>query len=71
MGLERIPPALKRRLPEVDLSNAEHRESFMAMMRYFAGVHSHGGGGKGGGMSEDALYKMYQAQTLWDEVRCV
>lgn len=59
-GLEDCPPELKSRLPEVDLSNAEHRDSFMSIMKYFGSVH--------GGISEESLWKLYEAQTLWDEV---
>jgi uncharacterized iron-regulated protein len=33
-------------------------------MRYFASFH---GGAKGGGIPEEALERLYEAQTLWDE----
>ncbi len=66
LGLEHLPADLRRRLPEVvDLSNAAHREDFLATMRYFAQFH--GGSGSGGGIPEEALEKLYEAQTLWDE----
>lgn len=69
MGLEKVPPILKAKLPDVDLNNAAHRESFMAMMRYFSAMHG-GGGGKGGasnphagGMSEESLWRMYEGES--------
>ncbi|TFJ87611.1 hypothetical protein NSK_000962 [Nannochloropsis salina CCMP1776] len=65
MGLEHIPEELRRRLPAVvDLSNTAHRDDFLATMRYFASFH---GGAKGGGIPEEALERLYEAQTLWDE----
>jgi hypothetical protein len=68
MGLEKIPLDLKRRLPTLDLDNKQHREDFMATMNYWARFHGGSGSGKsGGGISEEALNNLYQAQTLWDE----
>lgn len=66
LGLEHIPEDLRRRLPAVvDLSNVAHREDFLATMRYFSRFH--GGGSNGGGIPEEALERLYEAQTLWDE----
>ena len=46
-------------------SNVAHREDFLATMRYFARFH--GGSNNGGGIPEEALERLYEAQTLWDE----
>lgn len=35
--------------------------SFMSMMKMFGGAH--------GSLGEDTLWRLYEAQTLWDEVR--
>lgn len=68
MGLEKVPAALKSKLPDVDLNNKAHRDSFMSMMRYFSAMHVGGGGASGGkgmgphggGMSEESLLRMYE-----------
>lgn len=66
MGLEKVPPELKRKLPEVDLNNKAHREAFMGMMRYFGAMHGASGGKAmgphGAGMSEESLWRMYEGQ---------
>jgi len=58
-GLDKLPPQLKELLPEVDLSNVNHRRRFMSKIQSFGGMH--------GPLSEERLQHMYEAQTLWDE----
>lgn len=59
VGLSAVPAELKAYLPEVDLSNKQHRDVFMnAMLAGGESVHS---------LSTDSIEKMYQTQALWDE----
>lgn len=72
MGLEKVPPELKRKLPDIDLNNKAHRESFMNTMRYFAAMHGGASGSKAAGsphaagMSEESLLRMYEGASLVD-----
>eukprot|EP01041_Mallomonas_annulata_P009966 gene9966-20727_t len=56
-GLEALPPKLKALLPHVDLTNVQHKQLFYNAIRLSGHVPS----------NREALDRMYQAQTLWDE----
>lgn len=58
VGFENVPPKLKALLPEIDLGVVKHREQFEAAIGAFGGH---------GTMTTDALARMYEVQTLWDE----
>jgi len=54
-GLEALTDEQRAELPELDLTNARHREAFVAAV----GDHGHGSG--------EAFERFYVAQTIWDE----
>ncbi|HJL41515.1 MAG TPA: ChaN family lipoprotein [Myxococcales bacterium LLY-WYZ-16_1] len=60
-GLAGLPEDLRARLPEMDLSDAEHR----AWVRKAMGFGREAGGGAHHG--ELSFERLYQAQVLWDE----
>ncbi|KAG5178974.1 hypothetical protein JKP88DRAFT_350109 [Tribonema minus] len=57
-GLDGLPRELRPLLPDMDLHNERHRQRFDSAIAAVAAVHP---------VSGDALARMYQAQTLWDE----
>lgn len=57
-GLDGLPRELSALLPDIDLGNGRHRERFEAAIAEVAHVHP---------VSGDSLFRMYQAQTLWEE----
>jgi len=72
LGLENVPPVLKSRLPEVDLNNKAHRDSFMATMRMFAAMHAGNSARAGGGMSAEGLMRLYEGEREHaGHARCV
>ena len=55
-GLANLPADLRRLLPDIDLSNEDHKAQFLELM----GVH-------GEVQAPAALQRYYEAQCLWDE----
>lgn len=70
MGIDGLGPADRKRVPELDLDNPEHRAWWNAVMASMGG-HPHGNRGHGPDLSDEEkkarAEKMYRAQVLWDE----
>lgn len=58
VGIAGLPDRLQEILPEMDLGNQAHRKRFEDAIRGFQ---------HGAGIDAEAMNRMYEAQTLWDE----
>lgn len=55
-GVENLPPEIRQALPELDLSNAAHKEWMREVFK-----------GHGMNMEPEKFDRFYQAQVIWDE----
>jgi uncharacterized iron-regulated protein len=60
-GLDKIPSSLQSLLPEVDLSNSEHKA------RFFSAISNADGHSMSNHGDETAMQHIYESQSLWDE----
>lgn len=59
LGMAGLPKQVTEILPEMDLGQEAHRRRFEETINGF----QHGGAA----IDDDAMSRMYEAQTLWDE----
>ena len=64
-GIQGLDPELAAFLPDMDLSVKSHRERFDANMEPILRTGTHAPG------AEDSLDKLYECETLWDDLRTV
>ena len=71
VGMEGLKPELRQLLPDVDLTNRNHRERFALAIGGRVGEDDALlppiDDGAHGAMSPDGMQRMYEAMTLWDE----